>query len=128
MFSSSWLKDCLLSSPYSIPPHCIIIATYGCPLLLDVAMYHLSPNCGRSWMSQAPFLAKKLNHESNPIKNDVFIKFKCFCQNNNNNINKRNNIGCYLCLLLRSSVFLHDIPKNYVSPQPEKRIYFKKYL
>ena len=31
-------------------------------------------------MSQAPFLAKKLNHESNPFKNDVFIKFKCFCQ------------------------------------------------
>ena len=38
------------------------------------------------------------------------------------------NIGCYLCLLLRSSVFLNDIPKNCVSPQPEKRIYFKKYL
>ena len=86
-------------------------------------------------MSQAPFLAKKLNHESNPFKNDVFIEFKCFCQKKKKK--KRGMLllwnvmecyGCYLCLLLRSSVFLNDIPKNCVSPQPEKRIYFKKYL
>ena len=80
-------------------------------------------------MSQAPFLAKKLNHESNPFKNDVFIKFKCFCQKKKKKEKKGgDNIGCYLCLLLRSSVFLNDIPKNCVSPQPEKRIYFKNYL
>ena len=81
-------------------------------------------------MSQAPFLAKKLNHESNPFKNDVFIKFKCFCQKKKKKKKGGGggNIGCYLYLLLRSSVFLNDIPKNCVSPQPKKRIYFKKYL
>lgn len=77
-------------------------------------------------MSQAPFLAKKLNHESNPFKNDVFIKFKCFCQRGMLLLwNVMECYRCYLCLLLRSSVFLNDIPKNCVSPQPEKRIFLR---
>lgn len=82
--------------------------------------------CLMSPFVPGPFLTKTHNHESNPFKDDVFIKFKCFCQKKKKK-NKRNNIGCYLCLLLRSSVFLNDIPKNCVSPQPEKRIYYKKY-
>ena len=78
-------------------------------------------------MSQAPFVAKKLNHESNTmfsLNSNVFVKKKkeCYCYG------MLECYGCYLCLLLRSSVFLNDIPKNCVSPQPEKRIYFEKYL
>lgn len=45
----------------------------------------------------------------------------CFCQKKRKK--KRNDIGCYLCLLLRSSVFLNDIRKNCVSPQPKKNVF-----
>ena len=77
-------------------------------------------------MSQAPFLAKKLNHESNLLKTMFLLNSNVFVKKKKKK--KGNNIGCYLRLLLRSSVFLNDIPKNCVSPQPKKRIYFKKYL
>ena len=65
-------------------------------------------------MSQAPFLAKKLNHESNPFKNDVFIKFKCFRQKKK----KKRNVTvmeCYgmLRLLPVFTFAFFSIPKRY---------------